>query len=277
MTRAHSPADLDQALELLRVEPDLVPVAGCTDLMVAEPEWRADLPGVIDLLGISELRGIEARGDGLEIGATTTFTELRRSSYVRSGYPALAEAAGVIGGWQIQNRATIGGNIVNASPAGDSLPVLLALDATVVAVSRSGRREIPYRDFHVGYRQTALEPGELLAWIRLPAPPGLQLFRKVGTREAQAISKIVVAMAASLVEGVFESCAIGVGSVAATPVRLPAVEEALVGRAPSEESAELAGRLAAESVEPIDDVRSTAGYRSFALSRVIRRMILQQA
>ncbi|MDX1385692.1 MAG: xanthine dehydrogenase family protein subunit M, partial [Thermoanaerobaculia bacterium] len=276
VTFAVSPATLAEAIGHLAERPDLRPVAGCTDLMVCEPEERADMPALLDVLGIPELRGIRPRDGGLEIGAAATFTEIRRHPEVLRLAPALAEAAAVVGGWQIQNRATIGGNVANASPAGDSLPVLLALHATVVAVGPAGERSIPYADFHTGYRRTALRPGELIAWIRIPAQAEgtVQRFRKVGTREAQAISKVVVALVARLEKGRIAQYRLAAGSVAPTPIRLTAVEEAVTGRAPDLETADLAGRLAADSVEPIDDVRSTATYRRFAMGRVVRRLTL---
>jgi len=280
-----APRTLDKALRRLAAEPGLHPFAGGTDLMVCEPEDRDDMLGVLDLFALPELAVIRepAEGEhagGLEIGAAVTFTEIRRSSLVRARYPALAAAAAVVGGWQIQNRATIGGNAANASPAGDSLPVLLALDAEAVAAGAEGTRTIPYREFHTGYRRTALRPGELLAAFRLPPPPpgSRQAFRKVGTRAAQAISKVVVAALGRVDEGGrFDLFRLAAGSVAPTPVRLAAVEEAVSGRPADEETAALAGRLAAGSVTPIDDVRSTADYRRFALERVVRRMVLDLA
>ncbi len=277
MTRALTPTTLPEALSFLGEDPSLVPMAGCTDLMVADPVERMELPGVLDLTRVQELRGIRRLEGALEIGATTTFSEIGQSADVRDLFPALAAAAGVIGGWQIQNRATLGGNIANASPAGDSLPVLLVLDATVVAVSTDGERRIPYTGFHVGYRQTALEPGELIDRILLPipAPDSVQAFRKVGTREAQAISKVVVAMLGRAEGGKIVDYRLAAGSVAPTPVRLPEVEDSIVGQSAGEETASLAGRLARAGVKPIDDVRSTATYRAFALERVVRRLTLQ--
>jgi len=276
VTRAVAPSSLAEAVRLLAEDPGLVPIAGCTDLMVREPEALADLPGVLDLLGLPELRGIREVDGALEIGAATTFAELRAAPLVRRLFPALADAASQVGGWQIQNRATIGGNVVNASPAGDSLPVLLALEARVVLAGAGGERMVPYDAFHTGYRETALGPGELVRALvlPLPAPGSRQLFRKVGTRAAQAISKVVVAMAARVDRGAIGSLRLAAGSVAPVPVRLRAVEEAVTGRRPDSATADLAGRLAAESVEPIDDVRSTAAYRRFALANVVRRMVL---
>jgi CO/xanthine dehydrogenase FAD-binding subunit len=276
VTAALRPRSLEEAVRYLADDPALVPTAGCTDLMVRGPEALHRMDRVLDLLGISALRGIREVDGGIEIGATTTFTEIGRSPAVRAAFPALTEAAGQIGGWQIQNRATLGGNLANASPAGDSLPVLLALDAVVVAAGAGGLREIPYAGFHTGYRKTALQPGEIVVRVRLPVPPegAVQAFRKVGTREAQAISKVVVAMAARIAGGRIAELRLAAGSVAPTPVRLRSAEEAVRGMAIGPEAADLAGREAAREVAPIDDVRSTAEYRRFALERVVRRMVL---
>ena len=277
MTSFVAPTTLGEAVDVLGRSPDLRPIAGCTDLMVCDAVERSSLTSVLDLSRIPELQGIHRLTEGVEIGAMSTFRELRSSAMIRDLYPALAAAAAVIGGWQIQNRATIGGNIVNASPAGDSLPVLLVLNAVVIAVGTDGEREIPITSFYRGYRTTALRPGELVARIRLPLPSTgtRQFFRKVGTRQAQAISKVVVALAARLEEGRIAAYELAAGSVAATPVRLVDVERAIVGRGADEETADWAGDLAARSVEPIDDVRSTAAYRQFALHRVVRRLTLE--
>ncbi len=276
MTIALRPQSLDEAVRHLEEDPSLVPTAGCTDLMVRGPEALHSMDRVLDLLGIPELRGIREVDGAIEIGATATFTEIRRDPAVRAAFPTLAEAASRIGGWQIQNRATLGGNIANASPAGDSLPVLLALDAVIVAASPQGLREIPYAGFHTGYRKTALQPGEIVVRVRLPRPPegSFQAFRKVGTREAQAISKVVVALAGRLDGGRIAELRLAAGSVAATPVRLKTAEEAVRGLEAGPEAADIAGREAAREVTPIDDVRSTADYRRFALERVVRRMVL---
>jgi len=281
VTQHASPTSLAEALRVLATVPDVKLVAGCTDLMVglltAEAEARSPMPAVMDIFGIPEICGIRERDGGLEIGAATTFTEIRDSKLVRRQAPALAAAAAEVGGWQIQNRATIGGNVVNASPAGDSLPVLLALDALAVVVDAEGERELPYREFHVGYRTTALRPGELLGWLRLPrAEPGTrQFFRKVGTREAQSISKVVVALAGRVEDGRVAEYRLAAGSVAATPIRFHALETELVGRAADAAAADFAGQTAAAAVSPIDDVRSTAEYRRFVLDRVVRRLTLQ--
>ena len=276
MTAALRPRSLDEAVRHLQEDPTLVPTAGCTDLMVRGPEALHQMDRVIDLLGVPELRGIREVDGGLEIGATTSFSEIRSSAAVRAAFPILAEAAALVGGWQIQNRATLGGNMANASPAGDSLPVLLALDAVVVAAGSDGLREIPYAGFHAGYRKTALRPGEIVARVRLPYLPAgaVQAFRKVGTREAQSISKVVVALTGRIEDGKISEIRLAAGSVAATPVRLRSAEEAVRRMPPGPEAADRAGRAAADAVSPIDDVRSTADYRRFALERVVRRMVL---
>ncbi len=271
-----APRSLAEALRRLEDDPELMPLAGCTDLMVADPLRRAGTSKVLDLLRVPELRGIRPVTGGLEIGATTTFAEIRNAPEVRQAYPALAEAAGCIGGWQIQNRATLGGNLANASPAGDSLPVLLALGAVVICAHGRGRREVPCEEFFLSYRKTALQRGEIIAAVRLPDPGAgsEQRFRKVGARAAQAIAKVVVALATRIEDGAIVEPRLAAGSVAPIPIRLRRTEEALRGRVVGAEAADLAGRLAAEEVSPIDDVRSTAAYRRHALGRIVRRMVL---
>lgn len=258
----------------MAAQPDCVPIAGCTDWMVRDPDQRLDTPPLLDLLRIDELRGISSENEGMRIGATTSFSQLRRSTELCERYPILAEAAAQIGGRQIQNRGTLGGNIVNASPAGDSLPVLLALDAQLELASSQGSRRLPYCEFHTGYRETALKSGELLVAIHLPAPPPFQRFRKVGTRRAQAISKVVVALCANDEGRAWSQVRMAAGSVAPTPVRLRATEMTLEGSARRSETVQAAVEAAQGEVQPIDDVRSSAHYRRWVLGRVLRRMLL---
>jgi CO/xanthine dehydrogenase FAD-binding subunit len=280
VTRAYHPGTLAEAVRVLG-DPEIgaVPVAGCTDLLVVDYAQRREHPAVVDLLRVPELSGIRRVGDWLDIGAATTFGALRKHVEVREHAPILAEVATTVGAWQIQNRATIGGNIANASPAGDSLPGLLALGAELVLAGPGGERTIAYTEFHTGYRQTALAPGELIARVRVPVPPAgsYQAFRKVGTREAQAISKVVVAVAARREEGNLTEVRIAAGSIAATPVRLVDAERACEGRRADRVTAERAGAAAAGEVQPIDDVRSTADYRRWVLERVVRRLVLGAA
>ncbi len=277
MRTALAPRTLAEAVSALATDPELTPLAGCTDLMVQEAARSGTVGGVLDLSGIAELRGVTESREGLEIGAGTTFTEIRGSAAVLRHAPALARAAASIGGWQIQNRATLGGNVVNASPAGDSLPVLLALSARVLVAGPGGERAIEYSDFHVGYRETALRPGELVRAFHLPAQAegSRQLFRKVGTRLAQAISKVVVALVSRVEDGRVAELRLAAGSVAPVPVLFGAIGQEALGRPATKETATWLGWQAAAQVTPIDDVRSTAEYRRFALERVVRRLALE--
>src|SRR4051794_11363410 len=194
-----TPTSLAEAWTILAASTaadQITPLAGGTDVMVritgeiGEPPRR-----LVDLSRLGELRGIAVDGDAAVLGALTTYTEIRRSSLCREHLPVLVEAAATIGAAQIQNRGTIGGNAANASPAGDMLPVLLALDATFVVGGSRGERSIPADDFWVAYRRTALAPDELILRVRVPLTGGRETrFRKIGTRRAQAISKIVLAL-----------------------------------------------------------------------------------
>jgi CO/xanthine dehydrogenase FAD-binding subunit len=228
---------------------------------------------VLNLWGLDELRGIDVRGDVLELGALTTYTVIRRSDACRTHAISLADAAATIGAAQIQHRGTIGGNVMNASPAGDTLPVLLALDAVLVLGSAAGEREVPATEFWPAYRQTAARPEELLVRVRIPIVADReQRFRKVGTRRAQAISKVVVA-ATWRGQGEWRDVRIALGSVAPTPIRIAAAEAALEGRPRDAASIDAAVAALASAIQPIDDVRSTAAYRREAARRVVRRLL----
>jgi xanthine dehydrogenase small subunit len=190
--------------------------------------------------------------------------------------PALADAAATIGAAQIQNRGTIGGNAINASPAGDTLPVLLALGATFVLGSAAGEREVGADDFWPAYRTTARRTDELLLRIRIPLVVDRQVrFRKIGTRRAQAISKVVMALAwqASGEGSAWSGVRLALGSVAATTVRASSAEAALEGNPPTRETADAAVAALSAELKPIDDVRSTADYRRLVAARVLHRLI----
>jgi CO/xanthine dehydrogenase FAD-binding subunit len=252
------------------------PIAGGTDVMVQiTGELGAPPERMIDLSRLEDLRGIELDGAALVLGALTTYTQIRRSALCREHVPALVEAAATIGAAQIQNRGTIGGNAVNASPAGDTLPVLLAMDGVLVAGSGRGEREIAALDFWTAYRQTALAPDELLLRIRLPLVAGREVrFRKVGTRRAQAISKVVLALAwRDDAGGAWRDVRVALGSVADRPIRARATEAVLEGSAPSVETADRAAAALAAEIHPIDDVRSTADYRRTVAARILHRLI----
>jgi xanthine dehydrogenase small subunit len=252
------------------------PIAGGTDLMVAITGELGPVPQrMLDLSRIKELRGIALEADGLVLGARTTYTEIRRSALCREHLPALVEAAATIGAAQIQNRGTLGGNIANASPAGDTLPILLAADALILVGGQRGEREITALDFFVAYRKTALAPDELILQVRFPLPQGRRLrFRKVGTRRAQAISKVVVALAwQDRGAPGWSDVRVALGSVAATPIRATATEAFLEGARPTPESADRAAEALAGELQPIDDVRSTADYRRAVAARVLHRLL----
>jgi CO/xanthine dehydrogenase FAD-binding subunit len=255
------PRTLDEALRMLRDEGPLVPLAGCTDVYVALN--AGVLPGTryMDLWGLDELRGVAAADGGLRIGALATHTDLVRSPEVQARLPMLAAAAREVGGAQIQNRGTLGGNVANGSPAGDTLPVLAVAEAVIVLRGADGERRVPFNEFYTGYRATVMRPDELIVAIEVPPVEGPQWFRKVGTRAAQAISKVVMAAVRS------ERPRIALGSVAPTIVRLPRTEEALASGASVAEAQEI---LRAE-ITPIDDVRSTAVYRARVAANLLAR------
>jgi CO/xanthine dehydrogenase FAD-binding subunit len=270
-----SPGSLAEAYALLSSD-DWTPIAGGTDLMVRITGEIGDPPQrLLDLWGLAGLRGIELAADGsLVIGALSTWTDLRRSAVVARHLPVLAEAAATIGAAQIQNRGTIGGNIVNASPAGDSLPVLLAADASIVLGSARGERTVAAADFWTGYRHTARASDELVLRVVVPLPVGRHVrFRKVGTRRAQAISKVVMAVAWRMDGEIWRDVRVALGSVAATPVRVPAVEAVLDGSVADEATADRAAAAITSAISPIDDVRSTADYRREVTGRILHRLI----
>jgi CO/xanthine dehydrogenase FAD-binding subunit len=245
------PRTVREALKMMRDEGPLVPLAGCTDVYVGLNFGTLPAKKFIDLWPLDELRRIRLSDGALSIGALATYTEIIRSPLVRRRLPILAAAAREIGGAQIQNRGTLGGNIANGSPAGDTLPVLAVADATLVLASAGGERRVPFNSFYSGYRQSVLRCDELIAAVEVPRVDGRQWFRKVGTRAAQTISKVVMA-------GL--RCArprVSLGSVAPTVVRLPKTEAVLASGAPIGE----ARRTLEEEIQPIDDLRSTAEYR----------------
>ena len=277
---SESPTRLDAAYALLADASagPWRPLAGGTDLLVQITGELGEPPArIIDIWRLDELRGIGVDGDALVIGALTTYTELRHSPVVAEFIPALAEAAATIGAAQIQNRGTIGGNVVNASPAGDTLPVLLALGASFVLGSASGEREVAADDFWPEYRTTARREDELLLRVRVSLAPDRQVrFRKVGTRRAQAISKVVMALAwrANGTEGPgWTDVRLALGSVAPTTIRARATEAVLDGAPPTRETADAAVTALTTELKPIDDVRSTADYRRLVAGRVLHRLV----
>jgi CO/xanthine dehydrogenase FAD-binding subunit len=275
-----SPSALADAYALLATssaDDQLTPIAGGTDVMVRITGEIGEPPArLLDLWHLDELRGISATADAITLGALTTYTDIRRSAPCREHLPVLVEAAATIGAAQIQNRGTLGGNIANASPAGDTLPVLLALDAEIVVGGPRGERTVAASDFWVAYRRTALEPDELILRIRIPVRGGREArFRKIGTRRAQAISKVVIAVAWNERRGdpSWHDVRVALGSVADRPIRSTAAERALEGSPPTTESADAAAEALAAGIHPIDDVRSTADYRRVVAARALHRIV----
>jgi CO/xanthine dehydrogenase FAD-binding subunit len=259
--RLLEPRSLADALKMLRDEGPLTPMAGCTDLYVLLNFGTLSDTRFLNLWTLRALREIRVRGNVLSIGALATFTDLIGSRDVNRRLPMLAAAAREVGGIQIQNRGTIGGNVANASPAGDSLPVLAAADATVVLQSAAGARRVRFDRFYTGYRKSVARPDELIVAIEVEALRGRQWFRKVGTRAVQAISKVVMAGVGG------DEPRIAIGSVAPTVVRLPRTESVLSSGGPIEAAqAALLGEI-----KPIDDVRSTSEYRGRVAANLLAR------
>ena len=258
------PRSVADALKMLRDEGPLTPLAGCTDLYVALNFGTLRETRFVDLWRLDPLRRIERRGRALAIGALATYSDLIASPHVRKMLPMLAAAAREIGGVQIQNRGTIGGNVANASPAGDTLPVLAAADAVVVLQSARATRRVPFNEFYSGYRRTVRRDDELIVGFEIPPVHGRQWFRKVGTRRAQAISKVVVAGVVG--DG---GVRVALGSVAPTVVRAVRTEAAIARGASVAE----AQQVLTDEIAPIDDVRSTAEYRRRVAANLLARML----
>jgi CO/xanthine dehydrogenase FAD-binding subunit len=259
-----NPASLDEVLALIANEPGVwKPFAGGTDLMVLLESGKLPHRNYVNIWSLHELRGIDVNDDHVTLGALTTYTDVQTHPVLRDEFPMLCQAASETGGLAIQNRGTLGGNIVNASPAADSPPALLAYDAEIELVSSSGSRWIPYDGFHRGYKQMDIRPDELLAHIRLPRTTSRlkQYYRKVGTRKAQAISKVCLAAVAHVADERVTDTRIVLGSVAPIVLRCKETENAIRGRALDPDTVQLARETLMREIVPIDDVRSTAAYR----------------
>jgi OHCU decarboxylase len=248
-------------------------IAGGTDLMVQFAAGTLQSRKLVSIAKLPELREIEILPEEIRVGAGCTYTDLLRHAVVQAEFPILKKAASWTGGIANQNRGTLGGNIVNASPAADSLPALLVYEADLILVSIRGERRVPYLTFHEGYKKTQLSPDELIRSVCLPRRFAgyLSYSRKVGTRKAQAISKVCMAGLARIEDGMIQDVRIAVGSVAPTPIRLFETER-LLRRKPVDASlARAAGESAAAEVRPIDDLRSTSRYRA----AVVRNLVFE--
>ncbi len=259
-----TPTSLDEALALLAHNPGAwKPFAGGTDLMVLLEAGKLPHHNYVNIWNFKELRGIDVTDNHITLGALTTYTDVQDHPLLRAEFPMLCQAAGETGGLAIQNRGTLGGNIVNASPAADSPPALLAYDAEVELVSTQGSRWLPYQGFHTGYKQMSIRPDELLSRIRLPRnTTGVtHYYRKVGTRKAQAISKVCFAALGRIDNGQIDDVRIAVGSVAPIVVRCVQTEATLRGQQPDLTTVKSAQANLLREISPIDDIRSTASYR----------------
>jgi xanthine dehydrogenase small subunit len=263
--RLFEPRSLRDALRMLRDEAPLVPMAGCTDLYVSLNFGTLKATRFLNLWRLNRLKTIEPRGASLSIGALATHSDIIGSAIVRKRLPMLAAACREVGGVQIQNRGTLGGNVANASPAGDTLPVLAAADAVVVLASADAVRRVPFTAFYTGYRRSVIRADELIVALEIPRVRGRQWFRKVGTRAAQAISKVVMAACDD------ERPRIAIGSVGPTVLRLPRTEAALAA------GASIAGaqRVLTAEIAPIDDLRSTADYRRRVAANLLARCLAE--
>jgi CO/xanthine dehydrogenase FAD-binding subunit len=270
-----TPRDLAEALALVAGEHR--PFAGGTDLMVLAEAGKLPHRRWVSLWHLPELGGIDETDDGVRLGALTTYSQVQRCARIRSEYPLLVAAAAETGGVAIQNRGTLGGNVANASPAADSPPALLVYDAELELVSTRGTRRVPYASFHRGYRQMDLAPGELIRAIHLPRrPPGRwrDSYRKVGTRRAQAISKVCFAAALALDGAVVTDARIALGSVAPMPLRCVRTEAVLRGQRLDTACVEAARAELIREIAPIDDFRSTARYRSGVAAALLQQFLL---
>jgi CO/xanthine dehydrogenase FAD-binding subunit len=270
-----APPTLTAALQTLAADPTLTPIAGGTELMVALSAGRLPQKNLLSINHLKELRFIDVTPEAITLGSGTTFTDIRRDATITSDFPLLVQAASWTGSIANQNRGTLGGNIVNASPAADSPPALLAYDATLTLISARGTRTIPYADFHLSYKKTALAPDELLHSIRIERRFSnyIAYTRKVGTRNAQAISKIALACLALMENGTVSDIRIGAASLRETPTRCTAAEQALLNQRITPATIAAARAALATEARPIDDIRSTAKYRAAVAANLLEEFL----
>lgn len=271
------PADFPEALALLGE--GWRPFAGGTDLMVVHGAGKLPPGRFLDLSRLPELMGIRETDTALDFGALVTYTDLQAHPAVHRHLPNLVKSARATGALAIQNRGTLGGNIANASPAADTPPSLLAYGAELVLTSSRGSRVVPYEAFHQGYKVMDLAPDELVARIRVPKPSGrsIHYFRKVGTRRAQAIAKLSLALFAEIADGCFATLRIGLGAIAPAPVRARHAEAVLLGATLAALPVERALEALRADMSPIDDLRSTAHYRATVTRNLLRQALATMA
>ena len=273
-----SARSLAEAYALLEKKPaGLRVLAGGTDLMVQiGARVGLDKIGhVLDIWRVGELRGVELRDGVLRLGALTTYTELMKSPIVAGALPALAAVSREVGAWAIQNRGTLGGNVCNASPAGDTLPLLIAAGAGFVLGGPRGERTVTADKFFLAYRKTSIAEDELLLRVDIPALSNDEqlVYRKVGTRRAQSISKTLIAIRGGCRAGKLHGVRIAAGCVAPIPIRCPLAEAAVEGRPANAETLQAARAALEQDIRPIDDIRSTVGYRRRVSGNVLERLL----
>jgi len=259
-----TPEDLSEALQLLAdTDKKWIPFAGGTDLMVQLESNLLDGADFLNIWGLFELQGIEESDCEVVLGALTTYSEIRSSEVIKSEFPLLYQAAGLTGAKAIQNRGTIGGNIVNASPAADTPPALLCYDAELLLSSSEGQRWVDYQDFHTGYKTHALAPGELITHIKLRRgqEKKFNFYHKVGTRNAQAISKVLFCLMVQVNNSRIEKFRLALGSMAATPILMDSLRDAFEEQEFGSDLIEKGLSILNEELSPIDDIRSTGAYR----------------
>jgi OHCU decarboxylase len=271
-----APTSLQAVVSLLANEPGgWLPIAGGTDVMVQYATGKLPTCKLVSIWNLPELRRIDVETDEVNLGAACTYADVREHNVVASEFPLLASAAGWTGGIANQNRGTLGGNIANASPAADSLPALLAYEAELVLVSVRGERRLPYLDFHTGYKTTRLAPDELVRAICLPRrfSEYLAYTRKVGARNAQAISKVCIAALGRMNDGVVTDIRIALGSVAPVPIRLAQTEQVVTGKRIEPSVLLEAKKSAVAEIRPIDDIRSTVRYRAAVAANLVAEFL----
>lgn len=274
--RLLKPSTPAEALELYAANPEAKPLAGGTDYMVGWNLGLLDGGTVLDLWALDAWRKIEGDDTRVTIGALATHAALQKNAHVKKHLPLLVEACATVGAAQIQNRGTLGGNLANASPAGDTFPPLAVYAADARIVSKHGTRMLPVRELFAGVKKTHLKSDELIeaVVVRVPKPPTRQVFRKVGSRAAQTISKAVCAGLLWLDGDVVVELRFAIGSVAPTVRRLKSVEAFVQGKPLNDELIEGALKLLEQDIAPIDDIRSTKAYR-FTVCRNILRDFLK--
>ena len=275
-----APGSLPAVLSLLAKHPGAyLPIAGGTDVMVLYAAGKLPARKLVSLWNLPELRRIDVSATEVRIGAATTYTDLRNHAVIRKDFSLLASAAAWTGSIANQNRGTLGGNIVNASPAADSLPALLVYDADLILTSVRGERRVPYSGFHTGYKETILAPDELVLSVCLPRRfDGYFVHtRKVGARNAQAISKVCIASLARTNHGIVEDVRIALGSVAPVPLRMSQTEAVIKGNAPDSATAKRARLATMKEVRPIDDIRSTVSYRRAVSGNLVEEFLARLA